>query len=262
MKVAIIGYGKMGKQLEQSLASRGHEIAAVVDPHAAEKTSLFGCTIETSINGSANISKADVAIEFSNPSAAFENIKQLSAMRTPVVVGTTNWYDKLVDVEALVETNGSSIVYAPNFSIGVNLFYRIAQYAAALFNSFDDYDVGGFEVHHNEKLESPSGTAKALAEKVISEFKRKKRAVWETVNRKIEDEELHFVSMRMGATPGTHSLIFDSPADSVQITHTARNRYGFAYGALFAAEWLIAEPRKGVFTIDDVLDDLANEVKR
>jgi 4-hydroxy-tetrahydrodipicolinate reductase len=257
MKIALIGYGKMGKQLEQAIASRGHEIIAVVDPYASEKTSLLGYPIETSIDGSANVSKAEVAVEFSKPSAAFENIKRLSTIRKPVVVGTTNWYDKLADVEEIVKTNGSSLLYAPNFSIGVNLFYRIAQYSAALFNTFDDYDVGGFEVHHNEKLESPSGTAKTLAEKVTSEFKRKKKTVWETVNRKIEDEELQFVSMRLGSVPGTHSLIFDSPADSVQITHTARNRHGFAYGALLAAEWLIAEPRKGVFTIDDALDGLA-----
>ncbi|MDR1216450.1 MAG: 4-hydroxy-tetrahydrodipicolinate reductase [Treponema sp.] len=257
MKIALIGYGKMGKELEQAIVSRGHEVTAIIDPYAAEKTSLLGHTIEMSIDGSKNLSKADAAIEFSKPGAAFENIKRLSDMRTPTVVGTTNWYDKRADVEKIVETNGSSIVYAPNFSIGVNLFYRIAQYAARLFNAFGDYDVGGFEVHHNEKLESPSGTAKVLVEKIMSEFERKKRVVWETINRPIEDEELHFASMRVGAVPGTHSVLFDSPADGVQITHTARNRYGFAYGALFAAEWLIAKPRRGVFTIDDVLDDLA-----
>ncbi|MDR0644140.1 MAG: 4-hydroxy-tetrahydrodipicolinate reductase [Treponema sp.] len=256
MKIALIGYGKMGKQLEKSAALREHKIAAVIDPYAKEKASRLGSIIETSIDDSKNISEADVAIEFSKPDSAFKNIKQLSDMQIPTVVGTTNWYDKLADIKEIVEINGSSIIYAPNFSIGVNLFYRIAQYAAKLFNSFDDYDVGGFEVHHNEKLESPSGTAKTLVEKVISEFKRKKSPIWETVNRKIEDEELHFPSLRMGAVPGTHSLIFDSYADSVQITHTARNRSGFAYGTLYAAEWLIAEPRKGVFTIDDILDNL------
>ncbi|MDR0410524.1 MAG: 4-hydroxy-tetrahydrodipicolinate reductase [Treponema sp.] len=260
MKIALIGYGKMGQLLEETATFRENEIVAVIDPYAREKTSLFGTLMEKSIVGSRNLAKADVAIEFSKPDAAFENLKQLSNMQIPTIAGTTNWYDKLAELKTIVETNGSSIVYAPNFSLAVNLFYRIAQYAAKLLNPFEEGDVGGFEIHHNDKLESPSGTAKVLVERVMSEFKRKKKPVWEMVDRKIEPEELHFASMRIGAVPGTHSLIFDSYADNIQITHTARNRHGFTHGALYAAEWLIAKPRQGVFTIDDVLDDLIHQL--
>ncbi|MDR0785569.1 MAG: 4-hydroxy-tetrahydrodipicolinate reductase [Treponema sp.] len=261
MKIALIGYGKMGRRLEETAAFQEHETVAVIDPYTKEKTSLLGALIEESIADSKNLGKADVALEFSKPDVAFENLKRLSDMQMPTVAGTTNWYDKLAEFKTMVETNGSSAVYAPNFSLGVNLFYRIAQYAAKLYNPFEECDVGGFEIHHKDKQESPSGTAKVLVERVMSEFKRKKRVVWEAVDRKIEAEELHFTSMRIGAVPGTHSLIFDSYADNVQITHIARNRYGFTHGALSAAEWLIAKPRKGVFTIDDVLNDLTLQAR-
>jgi 4-hydroxy-tetrahydrodipicolinate reductase len=255
MKIAIIGYGKMGKMVEQIALSRGHEIAVIVDPVLAGKTSESDMQICTSIQ-EGNFDSTDVAIEFSRPDTAAANIIALAQKRIPTVTGTTNWQDKFDDVKKAVETAGSALLWASNFSIGVNLFYRISWYAAELINNFSEYDIGGFEAHHNKKLDSPSGTAKTLAEGVISRIDRKKKIAWETLDRKPDDDELHYPSLRMGSVPGTHSLFFDSPADTIEITHTARNREGFASGAVQAAKWLISEKRQGVFTIDEMLKDI------
>jgi len=248
MKIALIGYGKMGKMIEQIARTQGHTIVAIVDPFASDALSK---SIED-----ANLDSADAAIEFTQPATAVENIIALAKRKIPAVTGTTGWHERMGEVKKAVESAGSSLLWASNFSIGVNLFYRIAWYASELFNNFPEYDIGGFEAHHNKKLDSPSGTAKVLAEGVVSRIDRKKKIVWETVNRKIEEDELHFPSRRMGSVPGTHSLFFDSPADTIEITHTARGREGFATGAIRAAEWLSAEKRRGVFTIDDMLKDI------
>lgn len=255
MKLALIGYGKMGKMIEQIAHARGHEIAVVVDPFAHDFPSraLSSKTVKE-----ANFDSIDAAIEFTQPATAVENITALAKKKIPTVVGTTGWHDKMDEVRKAVETSGSSLLWASNFSIGVNLFYRIAWYAAELMNNFDEYDAGGFEVHHNKKMDSPSGTAKTLAEGVISKMTRKNKIVWETMNRKPEADELHFPSLRMGSVPGTHSLFFDSPADTIEITHTARSREGFASGAVQAAEWLAAEERLGIYTIDDMLGAIKN----
>jgi 4-hydroxy-tetrahydrodipicolinate reductase len=171
----------------------------------------------------------------------------------PVVVGTTGWFDRLDEVSYAVEKSGSSVLWASNFSLGVNLFYQIAATAAAAVDPFPDYDVGGFEVHHNKKADSPSGTAKTLVERVLASMVRKKAVVWDTLDRPLAPDEVHFASLRTGAVPGTHVLIIDSPTDTIEIRHTARGRDGFAAGAVLAAEWLIAERRHGVFTMEDVL---------
>jgi 4-hydroxy-tetrahydrodipicolinate reductase len=256
VKLALIGYGKMGKQIEETAAIGGHEIVAIIDPYAKEKCSLLGTIIEKFFDDSKHFDKAEVAIEFTQPDTVVENIFELSRRRVPAVIGTTGWYDRIDEVKHVIEENGSSLLYAPNFSLGVNIFYRIVSYAAKLMNSFPDYDVGGFEIHHNEKKESPSGTAKILAERILAEMKRKKKPVWGLLDRKPAPDEFHFASMRTGAVPGTHTVLFDSTADSIEITHTAHNRGGFALGAIESAEWLISAKRKGVFTIDDFLEDV------
>ncbi|MCL2880810.1 MAG: 4-hydroxy-tetrahydrodipicolinate reductase, partial [Treponema sp.] len=148
----------------------------------------------------------------------------------------------------------SSLLYSSNFSIGVNVFYRIAWFAGQLMNSFPEYDIGGFEAHHNKKLDSPSGTAKILVDGILSRVDRKKKAVWETLNRAPAPDELHFPSLRIGSAPGTHSLIFDSAADTIEIKHTARSREGLASGAVSAAEWLYGKPN-GIYTMDEMLKD-------
>jgi 4-hydroxy-tetrahydrodipicolinate reductase len=264
MKIAIIGYGKMGKIIERLACEQGHEIAAIVDPltgHSADRLTagtsiLSGVKISKSIAEAEGMDRADAAIEFTQPSTATANIIVLAEKKIPTVSGTTGWYEQMDEVRAAIEANKSALLWSSNFSIGVNLFYRIAWYAAALMNEFPEFDIGGFEAHHNKKIDSPSGTARVLVEGVINKIERKNTVVWETLDRRPEAEELHFPSLRVGAMTGRHSLFFDSAADTIEITHTARNREGFASGAIRAAEWLCEGKRQGVFTLDDMLSDI------
>ena len=251
MKAALIGYGKMGRLLETRLLEKGHEILAVVDPNYKEGKEL------ASLGGLG----LDVAIEYTSPATAVENILFCAKEKIPLVTGTTGWYDRLPEVEKAVNAAGASLLWASNFSLGVNLFYRIAAYAAKLIDPFADYDVGGFEIHHNKKADSPSGTAKVLAERVLAQMSRKKKAVYEMLEKPPAADELHYASLRVGSVPGTHSLVFDSVADTIEISHSARSREGFAAGTVLAAEWLAGvlsggKKQSGVFTIDDVLKEL------
>jgi len=263
MKVILTGYGKMGRLLEAKLCERGHIVLAVVDPQYVTDASpsslpiVIYPSLRNALDGKPgeSLKDADVVIEFSTPSVAPENLLFLANEKIPVVTGTTGWYDRLPEISNAVLSSGSSLLWSSNFSLGVNLFYRIACYAAKLMDPFKEYDVAGFETHHNNKADSPSGTAKNLVDMALGQMTRKKKAVYQTLERKPDADELHFASLRVGSAPGTHSLIFDSNADTIEITHTARNREGFASGAVLAAEWLAAEKRTGIFTMDDVLKD-------
>jgi 4-hydroxy-tetrahydrodipicolinate reductase len=253
MNIALIGYGKMGKMIEQIARAQGHTIAAIFDPFAVNLPSGF---YAKKTIAEANLDSIDAAIEFSLPTTAAANIIALAEKKIPTVTGTTGWHDQMDGVSKAVKDAGSSLLWATNFSIGVNLFYRIAWHAAELANNFPEYDIGGFEAHHNKKLDSPSGTAKTLAEGVLSRIERKKKLVYETMNRKPASDEIHFPSLRMGSVPGIHSLFFDSSADTIEITHTARSREGFASGAVLAAKWLAEKERRGIFTMDEMLKDI------
>lgn len=246
MKIALIGYGKMGREVEQAAREKGHDIAARIDP-----VSNLGASSEISFQ---TVGSADVCIEFTHPEAAFSNIEQVVRLQKPLVVGTTGWYQHLPAVEKMVLQEKIGLVYTANFSLGVNLFYRVAAVAARLFHRFEEYDVCGAETHHQLKVDSPSGTARKLSEIVLEHFPRKKRVVVDSLNRAIQPEEFHLVSLRAGHFPGTHSLAFDSAADTVELTHTARSRAGFAAGALLAAEWIVN--RQGIFTFEQVLEGL------
>ncbi|MDR0623623.1 MAG: 4-hydroxy-tetrahydrodipicolinate reductase [Treponema sp.] len=263
MRIALIGYGKMGKMLEAAARAGGHTVTAVVDPQGAEPLSLTGARIYKRLDEVENLAEAGAALEFTRPDRAVENLKALAKRKIPTVTGTTGWYDRLDEVKAAVGEAGSSLIWASNFSLGVNLFYRIAWYAARLADPFPEYDAAGFEAHHNKKADSPSGTAKTLVAGVLARMKRKQKPVWDTLNRPPAPEELHYPSLRLGSAPGIHTLIFDSPADTIEITHTARGREGFAAGALLAAQWLTGDgqfagsgDRRGVFTRDDVLSEI------
>jgi 4-hydroxy-tetrahydrodipicolinate reductase len=249
MKIALVGYGKMGHMIETVAKAAGHEVVCRVDPFSPEADAK-------TVAEAASLSKAQVAIEFTSPATALANVLALAKRGMPMVVGTTGWLASLDEAAAAVESAGTCLLWSSNFSLGVNLFYRIAAYAASLVDPFAEYDVGGFEAHHNKKADSPSGTAKILVERVLASMTRKKRPVWETLDRPPAPDELHFPSLRVGAVPGTHTLFFDSTADTIEITHTARNREGLARGAVRATEWLMAEPRRGVFTMDDALADI------
>ena len=256
MKIAIIGYGKMGKMVERTALDQGHSVTALVDPLLQDSNPPSGAKIFQGIAAAGNLCGAEAAIEFTQPGTALANIKALADKKIPSVIGTTGWYNQLDEARQAVERAGAALIWASNFSLGVNIFYRIAWYAAQLADSFPEYDVGGFESHHNKKLDSPSGTAKTLVEGVLARIKRKDKAVWEILDRRPQPNELHFPSLRLGSIPGQHSLMFDSPADTIEITHTARSREGFASGAVRAAQWLSGDNRKGVFTIDDMLKDI------
>jgi 4-hydroxy-tetrahydrodipicolinate reductase len=258
MNIALIGYGKMGKTIERLALEEGHRIAVIVDPFVPEADGKTAGRVPRcrNIADAFSLSEADVALEFTGPGTAAANIKALAERNIPTVTGSTGWYEQLDTVKPAVEAAHSSLVWASNYSLGTNLLYRIAAYAAELMDKFPEYDAGGYEFHHNQKADSPSGTAKTLVNILLSKLRRKNKVVWDTLNRRALPEELHYPSLRLGSVPGTHAVLFDSPEDSLELVHRARNRDGLARGALRAAQWLIAKKRQGVFTIDDVLADI------
>ena len=268
MKVVLVGYGKMGRLLEARLAEKKHQVLAAVEPYypgisgglAMETPSGMPvyASLEDALKGAAgkSLKDADAAIEFTRPDSAPGNLLFLAKEKIPTVTGTTGWYGELPEISKAVTDAGSSLLWSSNFSLGVNIFFRIAAHAAALIDPFAEYDVAGVETHHNKKADSPSGTAKTLVEQVLAKMTRKKKAVYEMLERPPAADELHYASVRLGSVPGTHSLLFDSAADTIELTHTARSREGFAAGAVLAAQWLTAKKRTGIFTIDDALAEI------
>lgn len=237
MKIALVGYGKMGKEIERCANEKGIAVSAVFDENKP-------VTVEA-------IHNADVCIDFSIPSAVLANTGIYAEAKKNAVVGTTGWLDHLDEVKPIVDKAKIGLIYASNFSIGVNVFFKITQYASELMNEFDDYDAFVHEIHHNQKLDSPSGTALSIAKIMIEKIDRKKIILSNTSKGKINSDQLHVTSSRTGSVPGTHIVGFDSPADMIELKHTARNRSGFALGALFAAQWI--QGKTGVFTMEDAL---------
>ncbi len=236
MKIALIGYGKMGKAIEEIAVSKGHEIVLKID---ANNTSDFS---------KENIQKANVAIEFTGPDTAFENISKCIQWGVPVISGSTGWLDHFEKAKKLCEEKKGCLLYASNFSIGVNLFFEINKQVAALMEPYDNYNVSMTEIHHTEKKDAPSGTAISLAEQILAQIGRKKKWVNEISS---ETSDLIIRSERIDPAPGTHTVSYDSPIDSIEITHTAHTRKGFASGAVLAAEF--ANQKMGIFTMKDVL---------
>ena len=236
MKIALIGYGKMGKAIEEIAVSKGHEIVLKID---LSNTSDF--TKE-------NIQKANVAIEFTGPETAFENISKCIQWGVPVISGSTGWLDHFEKAKKLCEEKKGCLIYASNFSIGVNLFFEINKQVAALMEPYAHYDVSMTEIHHTEKKDAPSGTAISLAEQILANIGRKNKWVNEISS---ETSDLIIRSERIDPAPGTHSVTYESSIDSIEITHTAHTRKGFAGGAVLAAEF--ANQKIGTFTMKDVL---------
>lgn len=236
MKIALIGYGKMGKEIEQIALSRGHEIVLKVGSQNATTYSV------------AELQKADAAIEFSRPEVALSNIYKCFDANLPVVVGTTGWLNHLEEVKKQCAAKNQSLFYASNYSIGVNLFFKLNTYLAKLMNNYPEYNVSMEEIHHVHKLDAPSGTAISLANQVIANLDNKKSWVNEPTNK---TNELGIVSKRLDEVPGTHTVTYGSAVDEISITHIAHNRKGFALGAVIAAEWL--HTKKGIFGMDDLM---------
>lgn len=241
LRVALIGYGKMGKEVERVAVDRGMEIAARID-------------IDSPSLQTAETRKADVAIHFAIPSTVRSHVEELAKIGKPVVIGTTGWQKEYAAVRSIAESSGIGIVHASNFSVGVNILYHLLKEAGRLFDRFDEYDVAVHEVHHKDKLDAPSGTALALADILLKTIARKKGLLAGSPEGKIRPEQLQVSSGRYGSVVGMHRVTFDSAADSIEIVHTAKNRTGFALGAVVAAAWV--RNKKGMFTFDDVLADL------
>lgn len=242
MNIALIGYGSMGKEVERVAKERGITVAQTFDIH--NNVHGNGLTKNT-------LKGVDVCIEFSTPATVIENIEATAACGKNIVVGTTGWYDRLDHVRKVVKENKTGLLYAPNFSLGVNLFMQIVSNAAHLFDKYAEYDTAVSEIHHRGKSDSPSGTALALATAILAAMKRKKEILAETSHGQIRPDQLHVSSARLGLTTGKHSVSFDSEADSIELVHIAKNRSGFALGAVVAAEWL--RGKKGLYTMRDVI---------
>lgn len=236
MKIALIGYGKMGHAIEQIALDRGHEIVLRIGIEDLEDFTLE------------NVAKADVAIEFTSPHSAAENIKKCIDAGVSVICGSTGWLQQFEEIKKYVTEKNSAFLYASNFSIGVNLFFELNNFLAQLMSKHENYHVMLEEIHHTQKKDAPSGTAITLAEQVMANIKAKKQ--W--VNHISDNEaELEIISERIDPAPGTHKIKYSSTIDDIEIIHTAHNRQGFASGAVMAAEFIYG--KKGIFSMKDVL---------
>lgn len=235
MKIALLGYGKMGKEIEQIVLSKGYEISLKVTSQNADFTSE-------------ELKDSDVAIEFSRPEFAIENIKKCFEANVPVVVGTTGWYHHFNEIKDLCDQNNQALLYATNFSVGVNIFFKINQLLAKYMNHQPSYRVEVEEIHHTQKLDAPSGTGISIGQQIIDEIDGLKS--WEN-NPSTDKAVLPILSKRIDPAPGTHTVTYKSEIDTISMTHEAHNRKGFASGSVLAAEWLV--DKKGVFTMEDVL---------
>lgn len=227
MKLALIGYGNMGKLLHNIAETQGHSVVAIC--HSKNPLSLP--------SSQEAVVQADICLDFSTPNEVLEHINILAKLNKSIVVGTTGWTEHLANVEKIVKKTGIGLLHSPNFSLGVALFLNIIKKTAQLMAPFPQYEVAGVEMHHNKKKDCPSGTAKAIEQELSAHYLQLPP----------------FSSVRVGNIPGTHSVIFDSSEDTITLTHAARNREGFAQGALIAAEWL--QGKKGVFTLHDLLNE-------
>src|SRR4051812_15564367 len=226
MKIALLGYGKMGRMVEEAASRRQIEVVCVIDPLAGSR---------------GQIEDADVCIDFSEPTAVIDNLKRVAAAGRAMVVGTTGWYDRIEEVRRIVDMGQIGFVYGSNFSIGVNLMFKIARYSARLFSRFNSHEPFLTEAHHQFKKDAPSGTAIFLKREVEAVTKR----------------DVPITSLRAGFIPGTHTVGFDSEADTLAITHTARSRAGFADGAIVAAEWIAT--RRGFYEFSEIIDEQLKE---
>jgi 4-hydroxy-tetrahydrodipicolinate reductase len=246
MKIALLGYGKMGKIIEKIAIGRKHEIVLTID-----HDNLHDLTAE-------NLQKADAVIEFTTPSSVLGNIDHCFNAGVPIVVGTTGWYDKIPEIKQRCEQDGNSLMYASNFSVGVNIFFHVNRLLAKVMNRYPYYDVQVEEIHHTQKMDAPSGTAITIAEGIIESLDSKREWINVlTTDDKDDDEtvtenQLLIESMRIDNIPGTHTVIYDSEVDMIEFKHTAHNRNGFALGAVLAAEWI--HDKKGFYSVEAMFD--------
>ena len=249
MNILLLGYGKMGKAIEQIALDRGHQIVGRIDlNNRADLDALAD-------NGSPG-TPVDVVIEFSSPESVVDNLRYCIRRGWPVVCGTTGWLGQRTDIEAAVRERGSAFFYASNYSIGVNLFFRLNKMLAKFMHDYPSYHVSMTEIHHTEKKDAPSGTAITLAEGLLDQLPHKTRWAVSEADKPAEGDTADAIvidSVREGNVPGTHVVRFESDVDRIEISHVAHSRQGFALGAVVAAEWLA--PRQGIFGMDDLLGE-------
>ncbi|MBL4642382.1 MAG: 4-hydroxy-tetrahydrodipicolinate reductase [Flavobacteriaceae bacterium] len=231
MKIALLGYGRMGKEIEKIALQRGHEIV-----------------IKTNSDASFDINLADVAIDFSIPTSAYRNISNCINNNVPVISGTTGWLEKYDEAVQLCTEKKGAFIYASNFSLGVNIFFELNNQLAKLMNNLSDYNITMEEIHHTKKIDAPSGTAITLADGII---KNSSKSDWK-LDGETSETSIPIIAKRIPDVPGTHTVNYSSEVDSIEITHTAHSRKGFALGAVVAAEWI--RNKEGVFTMKDVLN--------
>jgi len=236
MKIALFGYGKMGREIEKTALERKHEIGITIDIDNQHE-----CTVD-------NLKKCDIAMDFSTPASAFGNILKCFEAGIPVVCGTTGWLDKIGEIRDICKKTNQTFLYASNFSLGVNVFFALNKYLTGIMNNLHAYDVEMKEIHHIHKLDAPSGTAITLATDVISGLQRKQK--WE-LNKATDNSVLKITAVRQNEVPGTHIITWDSVFDKIEITHEAKSRKGLALGAVMAAEFL--KDKKGIYSMQDLI---------
>jgi 4-hydroxy-tetrahydrodipicolinate reductase len=236
MKIALIGYGKMGKEIEQVAIERNHSISLIIDINNPDDFTTQ------------NLQKADVAIEFTRPETAVNNIRTCFAANIPIVAGTTGWLEHFDAIKNECIAGGKSFFYASNYSLGVNIFFKVNQFLAKIMNNFEQYEVDIEEIHHTQKLDAPSGTAISLANDILKVVERKKR--WE-LDEQDDAAALCIKAIRKDSVPGTHTVKYNSTIDYIEMTHCAKNRKGLALGAVIAAEFIAG--KKGCFNMEDLL---------
>lgn len=245
MKIALIGFGNMGQEISNLINESGtHQVVSISYKNPKDGLDKEGIT------------KADVVIDFTSPEVVVSTIKEVAGMGKNMVVGTTGWYDFLPEVKAVVKRAKTGFIYAQNFSVGANIFFKVVGFASSLFGKFGNYDVAGFEIHHIGKKDSPSGTAKKIASVIMENFPQKKKLETGRLDRQVEKDELHFASLRAGRNPGFHEIIFDNMADEIKLSHSAHGRRGFAEGAIVAAEFI--KDKKGFYSFDEVFKNEKN----
>jgi len=247
MRIGITGYGKMGSLIRQMAYERGHQVPLVIDPFSQAEEVTNSELPSTAEN-------LDVIVDFSDPSVVVDNIRRYAKMKVTAVIGTTGWYDQMEEVADLVAKSESGLIWSGNFSLGVNIFFYILKTAGKVLNRFPDYDVMVHEYHHCHKAESPSGTALMIGDILIAALERKHATLTGTLDGRRQESNLHISSTRGGSIPGTHQVIFDSDVDSIVLEHTARNRKGFAEGAIMAAEWISG--RRGFYNIAQMMESV------
>lgn len=260
VKIALVGYGKMGHMIELCAKRDGHEVVATIDTFAPDASVKVSEGDAEAVARAVKSSGAEGVIEFTHPSSVIANVKALLPLGLPLVVGTTGWNDKHAEIAEFAKNVGGTLMTAGNFSIGVNMFYRIVEEAAKIMADFNEYDVATWEAHHNQKADSPSGTALEIARHVMKGYPSKTEIVTDAFHERPKANQLHVSSTRCGNIPGTHKVFFDGTADTIELTHTARSREGFAVGAVKSLDKLNKALKTGKLTKGGLYgwDDLFN----